>query len=236
MYHEVAEDIIHGILANKYSDKLPTEKHLVEEYHVSRNTVRKALDVVFAHGLLRRVRGSGYYIIKKPLETKTVLNLSIGFDENSMVSGGPLKSKVIQFDTIKADQKLSQRGNVRVGEVVYRVIRLCYLRNKLYDLEESYFPRNVVPYLSEESVHSSIFGFLREAYQMTGSTSENYVHVHPLDEQQASLLGRKQADKVLCLDGINYLSNGKVFNFSRTLFGYDSLALYYHTQNIDLKK
>ncbi|HJE96853.1 GntR family transcriptional regulator [Ligilactobacillus acidipiscis] len=234
MYHKVAENIIQAILANKYSDKLPTEKELVEEYQVSRNTIRKALDVVFAHGLLRRVRGSGYYIIKRPLQSQTVLNLSIGFDKNSMVSGGPLKSKVVKFDTIQADENLAQRGNVATGTRVYRVIRLRYLKDRLYSLEESYFPREVVPFLSKESVQSSIFSFLRDEYQMTGSTSENYVHVNKLDEWQADLIGWQQGERILCLDGINYLVNGKVFNFSRTYFVYDNLALYYHTQNIDL--
>lgn len=234
MYHKVAENIIQAILANKYSDKLPTEKELVEEYQVSRNTIRKALDVVFAHGLLRRVRGSGYYIIKRPLQSQTVLNLSIGFDKNSMVSGGSLKSKVVKFDTIQADENLAQWGNVAIDTRVYRVIRLRYLKDHLYSLEESYFPREVVPFLSKESVQSSIFSFLRDAYQMTGSTSENYVHVNKLDEWQADLIGWQQGERILCLDGINYLVNGKVFNFSRTYFVYDNLALYYHTQNIDL--
>lgn len=234
MYHKVAEDIIQAILANKYTDKLPTEKQLGAQYQVSRNTIRKALDVVFAHGLLRRVRGSGYYVIKKPLQSQKILNLSIGFDENSMVSGGPLRSKVLKFDTITADKDLALRGNVAVSSRVYRVVRLRYLQNQLYSLEESYFPRDVVPFLSEKSVQSSIFSFLRDAYQMTGSTSENYVHVSKINEWQADLLKRQQGDHILCLDGINYLANGKVFNFSRTYFVYDNLALYYHTQNIDI--
>ncbi|GBG95341.1 GntR family transcriptional regulator [Ligilactobacillus salitolerans] len=236
MYHEVAESIIQAILKNQYEDKLPTEKELVEEYGVSRNTVRKALDVVFAHGMLRRVRGSGYYVIKKPLQSAKVLNMSIGFDENSMVSGGPLKSKVVQFDTIETNEDLAARGNLPLGTKVYRVIRLRYLEERLYSLEESYFPRDVVPYLSDESVQNSIFSFLRETYQMTGDTTENYVHVQALDERYAELVGKKEGDQALGLDAINYLANGTVFNFSRTIFVYDSFALYYHTQNIDVKK
>lgn len=234
MYHEVAEELIQDILANKYTDKLPTEKELVEQYQVSRNTIRKALDVVFAHGMLRRVRGSGYYIIKKPLQSQTVLNLSIGFDKNSMVSGGPLRSKVVLFDVIEADDELARRGNVHVGEKMYQVVRLRYLKDKLYSLEESYFPRAVVPFLSQESVEHSIFIFLKEAYQITGNTSENYVHMQALTARQAELMERRKDEQIMCLDGINYLVNGQVFNFSRTYFAYPDLALYYHTQSIDV--
>ena len=115
------------------------------------------------------------------------------------------------------------------------MVRLRYLNDILYDLEESYFPRTVVPFLSSESVQHSIFAFLREAYGITGSTTENYVHQVRVDAQRAELIGCPDGDKTLCLEAINYLANGTVFNFSRTFFVYPDLELYYHTENIDLQ-
>ncbi len=112
MYHDIAKDIIKNILSKKYEDKLPTETALMKSYHASRNTIRKAIDLVFAHGLLRRVQGSGYYIIERPVKSKKVLNMSIGFDQTAMVDGGPLKSKVVVFDKIKANQELAKQGRV----------------------------------------------------------------------------------------------------------------------------
>ena len=42
-YQEVVEDIIHKIENNEYTDKLPTEDQLIEQYQVSRNTIRNAI-------------------------------------------------------------------------------------------------------------------------------------------------------------------------------------------------
>ena len=159
MYQAIAQAIIKSIMADEYPTKLPTEKVLMAQYHASRNTIRKAIDVVFRHGLLRRVQGSGNFIIKQPQDTKKVLNLSIGFDQSAMVDGGPLVSKVMTFDKVTADDQLAQQGNIAVGDEVYRVVRLRYLKDVLYDLEESYFPRAVVPFLSSDSVQHSIFAF-----------------------------------------------------------------------------
>ena len=39
-YQEVVEDIIRKIDKNEYTDKLPTEDQLIEQYQVSRNTIR----------------------------------------------------------------------------------------------------------------------------------------------------------------------------------------------------
>ncbi|MFC6180829.1 GntR family transcriptional regulator [Lactiplantibacillus daowaiensis] len=235
MYHAIAQEIIKSIMADEYDTKLPTEKDLMVRFDASRSTIRKAIDVVFRHGLLRRVQGSGNFIIKQPQASATVLNLSIGFDRSAMVEGGPLVSKVITFDKVKADEQLAKQGNIEVGDELHRVIRLRYLKDALYDLEESYFPKAVVPFLSAESVQHSIFAFLREAYDIYGSTTENYVHQVRLDAERAKLVGEPEGDKTMCLDGINYLANGSVFNFSRTFFVYPDLELYYHTENIDLQ-
>ncbi|AVK61229.1 GntR family transcriptional regulator [Lactobacillus sp. CBA3605] len=235
MYRAIAQDIIKSIMSDEYATKLPTEKTLMARFNVSRNTIRKAIDVVFRHGLLRRVQGSGNFIIKPPENSTTVLNLSIGFDQSSMVAGGPLTSKVVTFDKVEANQRLAQQGNITVGTELYRVIRLRYLKDELYDLEESYFPRTVVPFMSADSVQHSIFVFLREAYGITGSTTENYVHQVRLDAERAALLEQPVGDKTMRLDGINYLTDGTVFNFSSTFFVYQDLELYYHTENIDLQ-
>jgi len=235
MYHAIAQAIIKAIVAGEYATKLPTEKALMSQFNASRTTIRKAIDVVFRHGLLRRVQGSGNFIVQQPQNSATILNLSIGFDRAAMVAGGPLVSKVVTFDKFNADAGLAKQGNIVVGDELYRVVRLRYLQDQLYDLEESYFPRAIVPYLSADSVQHSIFAFLRDAYGIYGSTTENYVHQVRLTAARAKLVDQPVGDKTMCLDGINYLANGTVFNFSKTFFVYPDLALYYHTENIDLQ-
>ena len=42
-YQEVVEDIIRKIEKNEYTDKLPTEDQLIEQYQVSRNTIRNGI-------------------------------------------------------------------------------------------------------------------------------------------------------------------------------------------------
>lgn len=62
MYHQIAEKLLQAIQSGEYKTKLPTEQELMKQFNVSRNTIRRAIDVVYQHGLLRRIQGSGYYI------------------------------------------------------------------------------------------------------------------------------------------------------------------------------
>lgn len=76
MYRDIATKLVAAIQDGIFTVKLPTEAQLMERYQASRNTIRKAIDLVYQQGLLRRVQGSGYYITNIQLQHKTVVNLS----------------------------------------------------------------------------------------------------------------------------------------------------------------
>lgn len=56
------------------NDKLPSERDLSELYHVSRNTVRSALNELFLRGFIYRSTGKGTFVAER-------------FDERTDVSG-----------------------------------------------------------------------------------------------------------------------------------------------------
>lgn len=59
MAAELQEQITKGV----YSDKLPTEAALSDMFHVSRQTVRQALDCLVQRGLIKKRQGSGSQIL-----------------------------------------------------------------------------------------------------------------------------------------------------------------------------
>jgi len=56
---QLQTDISRGV----YTDKLPPEQALVETYHVSRQTVRQALEVLVQNGAIEKRQGSGSHIL-----------------------------------------------------------------------------------------------------------------------------------------------------------------------------
>lgn len=59
MAAELQEQITKGV----YTDKLPTEAALSEAFHVSRQTVRQALDCLVQRGLIKKRQGSGSQVL-----------------------------------------------------------------------------------------------------------------------------------------------------------------------------
>ncbi|ETY73451.1 GntR family transcriptional regulator [Lactiplantibacillus fabifermentans] len=232
MYRDIAAKLINGIQDGQFEIKLPTEAQLMEMYHASRNTIRKAIDLVYQQGLLRRVQGSGYFITSIQLQHKTVVNLSARGLFSDNMHPRQLVSKVLTFDTIKSDYDLSKQMGVPQDSELYRVIRLRYWHEQLYCLEKAYYLKSVVPYLSTEAVNTSIWDFLNEAYGLGVANSDDYLSLTNLSEEDASLMQLGHGDTYLALDSCNYYKNNGLLDFSHTVFVYPDLALYFHTTNL----
>ncbi|AMV66767.1 putative transcriptional regulator of N-Acetylglucosamine utilization, GntR family [Pediococcus damnosus] len=116
MYHDIADDLIHSIENKLFSQKLPTEHQLMERYNVSRNTIRKAIDIVAQKGLVRRVQGSGYFINDISQAKHTVVNLTMGNSRTRYHT--QMTSKIVTFDEIHADESLAKEFGARNGEAL----------------------------------------------------------------------------------------------------------------------
>lgn len=232
MYRDIATKLVNAIQDGEFETKLPTEAQLMARYHVSRNTIRKAIDLVYQQGLLRRVQGSGYFIATIQLRHKTVVNLSARTMPSSALHPRNLVSKIVTFDTIHSDAALAKQMQIAENSELYRVIRLRYWHNQLYCLEKAYYLRSVVPYLSPEAVNSSIWDFLSEAYGIGIANSDDYLSLTNLTEEEASLLQLGHGDTYMALDSCNYYKNNSLLDFSHTVFVYPDLALYFHTTNL----
>ena len=62
LYREIRDGVY------KPGQLLPTENTLVEQYHISRITVRKALDLLMNDGLIAKRRGYGTFVQNKKVE------------------------------------------------------------------------------------------------------------------------------------------------------------------------
>lgn len=84
MYHDMSEQLIQDILAGQYPVKHSTVQVCMDRYQASRKQFRKALDVVLSHGCVRRVQGSGTYVMYHSAQSDAVLNMSIGLYQTAM--------------------------------------------------------------------------------------------------------------------------------------------------------
>ncbi len=72
---KIVENFTDSLIENNVSpgEKIPSEKKLMDQFDVSRGTIRQALQILISMGVLASVPGKGYYVTRGyhvPLKTK----------------------------------------------------------------------------------------------------------------------------------------------------------------------
>ena len=62
IYVQVRQRVREAILSGKFSDRLPSERKLAQQYGIAQMTVRRALSDLVDVGMLHRKVGSGTFV------------------------------------------------------------------------------------------------------------------------------------------------------------------------------
>lgn len=117
---------------------LPGEKKLAEEFAVSRMTIRKAIDLLVAWGLVVRRHGSGTYLVRKDVLHQTA-SLT-GLVEVLKRQGKTVTSQVLIFEIMPAPPAIASQLRIQINEQIYFSRRVRFVEGKPLMLEDSYMP------------------------------------------------------------------------------------------------
>ncbi|WP_122640115.1 GntR family transcriptional regulator [Romboutsia sp. Marseille-P6047] len=228
-YQQVANDIENYIYDNDLSQgtKLPTVETLASDYSVSKSTIVKALELLVTKGMVYQVQGSGIFVRRK--NRKGYVNFSTipGFTNN--FKGSKVTSKVLEFDLINATKEIADLLECNEYDEVYMVKRLRYLDDVIFCIEEAYYKKSIVPYLTKDIVECSIYEYLEKSLNLNFAFSDIYMIIEKLDSESASLLGLNSGDPALIVDEQVYLTSGVLFNASKVTYHYENSKFFFQS-------
>ena len=172
-----------------YQSLLPSENTLIEEYNCSRNTVRRAIAELTADGYVQAMQGRGVRVIYQPVGKTT---FTIGgietFQETARRNHLRSVTKVMQFETIVADEQLATQSGFSVGDELWAVQRVRYLDGKALILDVNYFLKEFVPGLTEQIAAQSIYDYIENVLKMQIITSKRRITVEHATVRDEKLL------------------------------------------------
>ena len=115
-----------------------------------------------------------------------------GFTNN--LKDGKVTSKVLEFKSVKPTDEIAE---LLSSEEIYVVKRIRYIDGTIFCLEEAYYDKNVVPYLTRDIVEGSIYEYLTKALNLHIGFSDKYMHVEKLNEDISKLLELIPGDPAL---------------------------------------
>lgn len=238
LYLQIREKL-KDLIINDYFEKndIPlTEKYLQEEFRVSRNTIRSALADLEKQGFLLRVRSRGISIIKEtsPAVQESISGLS--FTESVIQKGQIPKSKLLDFQIIKAPVDKAAALSIKEGELIFYIRRLRYLEDTPIWLVDSYIPVNKVPNLKEEDFTET--GWRQSLFNVLENT--HGLSIHMWIESIRVIMLPKEICKLLQIDNNlpGLFRKDKIYVKEGTIIAYNEskLTSEYEIQGLTYKR
>jgi GntR family transcriptional regulator len=146
-------------------DQLPTEPHLVREHGVSRLTIRHALDVLQAEGLIERFHGRGTFVRRPPRRMTYVSGC--GAAEAESEDNARTETRV-QPGTVSADASVAALMQVRPGTELAEYVYATLRDRHPYALARVYVPLDFAELLPPPSGRSPWGTEIRQSLSAAG--------------------------------------------------------------------
>jgi DNA-binding transcriptional regulator YhcF (GntR family) len=119
-YHYQLTKIIQNLISQEKwvkGDKLPSEREFCETFHISRITVRKALDSLETEGLIHTMKGVGTFVREKKYLEKWA-GLPTSFTDSLVSQGVLIETQVLGLEIIPPTEKIGQELDLPSGASV----------------------------------------------------------------------------------------------------------------------
>jgi len=201
-------------------DRLPSERSLSEQLGIQRIIVRRAIDEFVESGSLERRGTSGTYLLAPVVKRPLLGNLnSRSLSEIVRASGGSPGSKLLFFETAKADRHVAERLEIAVGTPTFEIKRLRTIDTLPFCIETTVVPSSRAPDLAAGDLvgDGSLYRLLEERYGITVASSRAEIDVANPPPADAKFLGLRRGEAVLAINVVARDGDGVPIEFVTSL-------------------
>lgn len=213
IYNYIKENIVSEDF--KPGQKIPSENELTALFNVSRNTVRRAIDMLASEGLVTSVRGKGVFVIEnKPL--KFLVGGLQSFKEASQNNNISYHTSVPVFENTIIGEKLHKKAGLGLGTEVFHILRVRNINNENVILDVNYFNSKIVNGLTKEIAQNSIYEYLEKDLNIKISGAQKIISIEPASELDKKYLDLKNNNLVAIIKNFVYLDDGTLFEYTES--------------------
>ena len=193
-------------------DALPPERDIAEDFHISRITVRKAIDGLVSEGLLVRRQGAGTFVCARVEKNFSKLT---SFSEDMQARGRTPRSVWVRKaeGSVTPEEALTLRSSP--GTPVYRFHRIRYADDAPMCIEYATVLASCLPSL--DAVESSLYEALERAGNRPVRALQRLRAVL-FSAEQAKLLQIRERDAGLLVERVGFLKDGRAVEFTQSYF------------------
>lgn len=217
LHIQLRNELEKHIKEGHYQEKIPSERELMDEYKVSRSTVREAVSHLVKDGILEKIHGKGTFISVKPIQDWL----------------GSLSSttEIIKRMGMKPDARLVTHGVVKPPADVqkitgfdeaYYIKRVRYANDIPLAIEIQYYPVEVGKLLAQHDIDKgTLFDLLEQKLNIKLADAEQIITSSKLSSEDAELLDVEESQHVLLTERMLHDELGELIEYYLAYFRSD---------------
>ena len=198
----------------KAGDKLPSEGDLMELYGASRDTVRKALDLLVQDGFIRKAKGKPAVVLDKKFNFP--VSEIASFKEIYRFSDSKPKTYVENLEIVKNDPKLMEALQIGPEDEAFVLERVREIEGEKIIIDKDYFSRKVVDNLPLRAAQDSVYEYLEQEVGLKIGFAMKEITVQMAGDEDRRLLDIKNYDMIVVVKSYTYLEDSTLFQFTES--------------------
>jgi GntR family trehalose operon transcriptional repressor len=195
---------------------LPSENELKEQYDTSRETIRKALNLLAQNGYIQKVRGKGSIVIDINKFDFPVSGL-VSFKELADKMEKKPRTIVNELSLIfKPDAYIKQQLQLSGKEQVWKIVRTREIGGKKIILDKDYLAAKYVPSITEEICANSIYAYLENDLNLKISFAKKEIVVEEPTAEDRSFLDLEGFHNIVVIKNYVYLEDASLFQYTES--------------------
>ena len=213
-YQKIYQDLLEKIKQGEIKPHtlLPSESELMKIYDASRDTVRKALNLLLNDGYIQKNKGKGSVVLDINRIAFPVSGVT-SFKELTKTLHGEVKTIVILFSEEKPDEEIEKALYVKEG-LVYHVKRIREIEGEKIILDEDYLNKSIVEGLSYQDAENSLYEYIEKKLGLKISFARKEITVVKATEEEKQLLDMLDYDLLVCVKSYVYLEDATLFQYT----------------------
>jgi len=216
-YLSIYDDLVKKIQADVWSVStlLPSENVLSEHYGTSRETIRKALNLLSQNGYIQKVRGKGSVVIDNRKFSFPVSGIE---SYQELTEKLQLKSKTIvnKIGYVGIQDGKRKMLSSSTSESIWNVTRIREISGEKIILDIDYFNEKYVPLLSKEVCERSIYNYIENELGLIIGFAQKEIVVEEPTDQDRNLLDLEGFTNVVVIRSHVYLEDTSLFQFTES--------------------
>lgn len=199
--NRLAADISSGRLAP--GQQLPTEAELMEQYSISRVTVRQAMQLLARNGQVISQRGKGTFVARTPLHQD--LSSLQGFYDALRSQGVEPQTELLEFSASAGRVESLPQGM----DLPVRLRRLYKVDGEAFAVVEAFLPAAAAPLGSARAEHLTVYDILQQFLGLRIGRADVAIQCAHPTTKVARELGIAARGHVLLMQRTSYTVVGK---------------------------